>query len=149
MKLNQYVLLQAGAQQLTRALSPPRGRLATIQDEPTPMKPLRVAVVTEGRAGPEIMRWAARNLLQPADEVHLLHVLAKSDRNAGGAVPPLASGAAPVGGPAGELQSGMLWVVVVVVGGVLVGVGGRVRGVEGGWYMAELMGGRHGWVICG
>lgn len=61
------------------------------------MKPLRVAVVTEGRAGPEIMRWVARHLLQPADQVHLLHVLAKSDRNAGAGVPPLASGAALLG----------------------------------------------------
>ena len=50
-----------------------------------------MAVVTEGRAGPEIMRWAAHNLLQPADEVHVLHVLAKSDRNAGSAAQPGAS----------------------------------------------------------
>ena len=70
------------------------------------MVPRRVAVVTEGRAGPEIMRWAAHNLLQPADEVHVLHVLAKSDRNAGSAVPPGASAVGVEAAPSAAPDAG-------------------------------------------
>ena len=55
--------------------------------------------MTEGRAGPGIALWAAQHLLQPTDLVHVLHVLAKSDRGNG-------HGAAVGSSPSGAISGG-------------------------------------------
>ena len=47
-----------------------------------------VAIATEGaRAGRAIMHWAARNLLEKRDHVHVLRVLPKSGGSSSNAAP--------------------------------------------------------------
>ena len=73
----------AAPKQLTRQLTPPRVQQSVAQEDPK-YKGRVVAIATEGaRAGRAIMHWAARNLLEKRDHVHVLRVLPKSGGGSG------------------------------------------------------------------
>ena len=68
-------------------LSPPRAQQSVAQEDPK-YKGRVVVIATEGtRAGQAIVRWAARNMLEKRDHVHVLRVLPKSGANSGAAAP--------------------------------------------------------------
>ena len=76
--------MQVKSLTLGKALAPQSGRLPTIHDED--LRKRRVGIATEGRATRALLRWAVCHLLQPSDQVHVLHVLPKSDRSNSGTV---------------------------------------------------------------
>jgi hypothetical protein len=77
----------AAPKQLTRQLTPPRVQQSVAQEDPK-YKGRVIAIATEGsRAGRSIIQWAARNVLEKRDHVHVLRVLPKSGSNSGSAAP--------------------------------------------------------------
>ncbi len=81
LSLTEYVLpvMQPVApKQLTRMLSPPRSQQSVAQEDQK-YKGRVVVIATEGtRAGQAIVHWAARNMLEKRDHVHVLRVHSKS-----------------------------------------------------------------------
>ena len=81
------VMQPVAPKQLTRMLSPPRAQQSVAQEDPK-YKGRVVVIATEGtRAGQAIVHWAARNMLEKRDHVHVLRVHSKSGANTSTAAP--------------------------------------------------------------